>query len=135
VRWGWILRPCKAGGEIVADATSGQNGNELRDKKIRKEILETARFADVIFRPDRVDGKVPAEGLATVQIHGTFVLHVAGRELTVPVQAELAPSTKKGTAKFRIPYIDWGLKNPRNFFLKTDRSVDIDLELAGAVPR
>jgi polyisoprenoid-binding protein YceI len=125
----------KASGEIVADATSGQSGNESRDKKMHKEILETPRYADVIFRPDRVDGKVPAEGSATVQIHGTFVLHGAEHELTVPVQAELGADHWKGTAKFRIPFIDWGLRNPSNFFLRTDKVVDIDLELAGAVQR
>jgi len=125
----------EAAGEIVADATSGQSGNESRDKKMHKEILETPRFADVVFRPDHVEGKVPAEGAATVQIHGTFVLHGAEHELTVPVQAELAADRWKGTAKFRIPYIDWGLKNPSNFFLKTDKTVAIELELAGALQR
>jgi polyisoprenoid-binding protein YceI len=123
----------KASGEIVADATSGESGNESRDKKMHKEILETSRYADVVFRPDRVEGKVPAVGSATVQIHGTFLLHGSEHELTVPVQAELTAGHWKGKAKFRIPYIDWGLKNPSNFFLRTDPAVDIDLEMTGAV--
>jgi polyisoprenoid-binding protein YceI len=127
------LESGKASGEIVADATSGQSGNDSRDRKMQKEILETARYAEVVFRPDRVEGKVPAAGSANVQIHGTFVLHGSEHALTVPIQAELAAGRWKGTAKFRIPYIDWGLKNPSKFLLKTDPSVDIELEMSGAV--
>jgi len=118
-------------GEIVADATSGESGNGSRDKRMHKEILETSRYADVVFRPDRIDGKVPALGSATVLIHGTFLLHGSEHELTVPVQAELTADHWKGTAKFPIPYIDWGLKNPSNFLLKVDPFVRIDLQIAG----
>jgi polyisoprenoid-binding protein YceI len=123
----------KASGEIVADATSGQSGNDARDKKMHKEILESARYTEVVFRPDRVEGKVPAQGSATVQLHGTFWLHGSEHELTVPVRAELATDHWKGTAKFSVPYIQWGLKNPSNFLLRADPSVDIDLQLTGDV--
>ena len=47
----------KASGEIVVDATSGNSGNDSRDKKMHKEVLESARYAEVVFRPDRVEGK------------------------------------------------------------------------------
>jgi polyisoprenoid-binding protein YceI len=127
------LESGKASGEIVADTASGQSGNDSRDKKMHKEILETSRYAEVVFRPDRVEGKVPASGSSSVQVHGTFVLHGSEHELTVPVQAELAADHWKGTTKFRIPYIDWGLKNPSNFFLKTDPAVEIDLQMSGAM--
>jgi polyisoprenoid-binding protein YceI len=123
----------KASGEIVADATSGESGNDSRDKKMHKEILESARYTEVVFRPDRVEGKVPTQGSTTVQLHGTFSLHGSEHELTVPVQAELATDHWKGTAKFSVPYIQWGLKSPNNFFLKADPSVNIDLQLTGDV--
>ena len=42
----------KASGEIVADATSGESGNTSRDKRMHKEILESVRYAEVIFHPD-----------------------------------------------------------------------------------
>jgi hypothetical protein len=38
-----------------------------------------------------------------------------------------------GSAKFHVPFIDWGLKNPGNFFLKVNHSVEIELELKGAL--
>src|ERR1700689_4291956 len=43
-----------ASGEIVADATSGQSGNDSRDKKMHGEILESGRYGEVIFRPNRI---------------------------------------------------------------------------------
>src|SRR5579871_1164448 len=65
----------KASGEIVADATSGQSGDSGRDKKMHKDVLESAKYTDVVFRPDRVDGKFPASGAVSVQMHGKFALH------------------------------------------------------------
>jgi polyisoprenoid-binding protein YceI len=125
----------KAGGEIVADATSGNSGNDGRDKKMHKEVLESGRFAEVIFRPDRVEGKITAQGNCAVQIHGTFLLHGSEHELTIPVQAELGTDHWSGSAKFDIPYVDWGLKNPSNFLLKANHAVTIELELKGSLQR
>ena len=65
----------KASGEIIVDATSGNSGNDSRDKKMHKEVLESGQYPDVIFRPDRVAGKITPQGTFTVQVHGIFVLH------------------------------------------------------------
>jgi polyisoprenoid-binding protein YceI len=121
----------KASGEIIADATSGNSGNDGRDKKMHKEVLESGRYKEIVFRPDHVEGKVARQGTSTVQVHGRFVLHGSEHELTVPVQAELAGDHWTGSAKFSIPFIDWGLKNPGNFFLRVNHAVEIDLELKG----
>jgi polyisoprenoid-binding protein YceI len=121
----------KASGEIVVFATSGDSGNDSRDKKMHNEVLESAKFQDVIFRPDRVDGKIAPQGAFTVQVHGSFALHGSEHELTVPVQAEFAGDHWTGSAKFNVPFIDWGLKNPSNFFLKVNHAVEVELELKG----
>jgi len=121
----------KASGEIVVYATSGESGNEGRDKKMHQEILESGRYPDIIFRPDRIDGKAVGQGTCSVQLHGIFVLHGAEHELTVPVQAELSGDHWKGSAKFSVPYIQWGLKSPNTFLLKADPAVDIELEMSG----
>jgi polyisoprenoid-binding protein YceI len=121
----------KASGEIVVHATSGASGNDSRDKKMHKEVLESGRYAEIVFRPDRVDGKVLPQGSFTAQVHGVFILHGSEHELTVPVQAELAGDHWTGNAKFSVPFIDWGLKNPSTFLLKVNHAVDIELEMKG----
>ena len=122
-----------ASGEFVADATSGESGNEGRDKKMHREILESARYTEVIFRPSRIEGKVLTQGSSNVQVRGTFLLHGSEHELDMPVQAELNGNRWKGSAKFRVPYIQWGLKSPNTFLLKADPAVEIDLEMSGTL--
>ena len=45
------------GGQIVVDAASGNSGSGARDRKMHKEILESAQYSEITFRPDRVEGK------------------------------------------------------------------------------
>src|SRR6267143_2428978 len=123
----------EARGEIIVDATSGNSGNDSRDKKMHKEVLESWRYAEVIFRPDRMEGKIAPQGTFGVQVHGLFILHGSEHELTVPVQAELAGDHWTGSAKFNVPFVDWGLKNPSNFFLKVNHAVEIEVELQGSL--
>lgn len=122
-----------ASGEFVADAASGESGNESRDKKMHDEILESGRYTEVIFRPNRIEGKILAQGPSNVQVRGTFLLHGSEHELTVPVHAELNGKSWKGSAKFSVPYIQWGLKSPNTFLLKADPAVEIELELSGTL--
>lgn len=123
----------KAAGEIVVDAISGESGNNSRDKRMHKEVLESARFTDIVFRPDRVEGALQPQGSSSSQVHGVFVLHGNEHEVTVPVQAELKSDQWKGTASFSVSYTDWGLKNPGNFLLKVDHAVSIEVQMAGRI--
>lgn len=123
----------KAGGEIVADAASGQSGDSSRDKKMHKDVLESAKFGEVVFRPDSVDGKFPASGAVSVRMHGKFVLHGSEHEVDVPVRGEINGDRWRGTGTFKIPYVEWGLKSPSNFILKADPVVEVELELVGTV--
>jgi polyisoprenoid-binding protein YceI len=100
---------------------------------MHEEILETARYPDVIFRPTKIEGKVAVPGTSEVQLQGKFLLHGSEHDLTVPVHAELTGDHWKGTAKFTVPYIQWGLKSPNTFLLKAAPVVDIELELSGTL--
>lgn len=124
-----------AAGEFVVYATSGESGNDSRDKKMHAEILESARYPDVIFRPTKIDGKISMQGTSEVQLQGKFLLHGSEHDLTVPVHAELMGDHWKGSAKFSVPYIQWGLKSPNTFLLKADPAVDVELELSGTLQK
>jgi YceI-like domain len=123
----------KASGEIVVDATSGDSGNNARDRRMHKEILESNQYSEVVFRPDRADGTVVAQGNSSLKLHGIFSLHGADHVLSVSTQATLREDQWKGTAAFEVPYIEWGLKNPSNFLLKVKPVVEVELDLAGSL--
>jgi len=121
----------KAAGEIIVLATSGDSGNSSRDERMHKVVLESAKFPDALFRPTQVEGKVAATGNSDVKLHGVFLLHGSEHELTVPVHAEMSRGKWNGAAKFEVPYIRWGMKDPSNWLLKVKPAVQVDLDLAG----
>jgi len=123
----------EASGEIIVDAASGNSGDTGRDKKMHKDVLESSRYTEIVFRPKHVEGEITMQGTSTVQVHGVFLLHGSEHEMTVPVQAELNADHWTASSKFTVPFIDWGLKNPSNFFAKVNHAVEIELELKGSL--
>jgi len=121
-------------GSLVADATSGQSGNRSRDHKMHREILESARYPEIGFRPDRVDGRVAPDGSSTVQVHGSFSVHGTDHELTMPVRVQVFPDHWTADTHFTIPYVKWGIKNPSTFILRVSEAVEIDVHATGANP-
>jgi polyisoprenoid-binding protein YceI len=121
----------KAAGEIIVLTTSGDSGNSSRDEKMHKVVLESATYPDALFRPTQVEGEVAGSGSSDVKLHGVFVLHGSEHELIVPVHAEMSSGKWKAVAKFEVPYIKWGLKDPSNWLLKVKPAVQVDLDLAG----
>jgi polyisoprenoid-binding protein YceI len=124
----------KASGEIVVDATSGESGSAARDRRMHKNILESERFPEIVFHPDRVDGKVTAEGVSDAVLHGMFTIHGGSHELSAPVHVEAAGGRYTATAHFTIPYVKWGMKNPSTLILRVSDKVDIEVHLVAHVP-
>jgi hypothetical protein len=125
----------KLSGEIVVDARSGQSGNGMRDRKMHREVLESERFPEIIFRPDLVEGAIAGAGKSDVRVHGIFSIHGAEHELIVPAQVEMFPDRWTATLHFTIPYAKWGMKNPSTLFLRVNESVEIDVAAAGSLTR
>jgi polyisoprenoid-binding protein YceI len=121
-------------GALVADATSGQSGNRSRDRRMHREILESAKYPEIIFRPDHVEGKVANSGASTVQVHGVFSIHSSDHEFTMPVRLQVFPDHWVADTHFTIPYVKWGIKNPSTFFLRVSESVEIDVHATGTQP-
>jgi polyisoprenoid-binding protein YceI len=124
----------KISGEILVDATSGHSGSDGRDKKMHREVLESARYPDIVFRPDRVEGEVSDMAASTVQVHGMFSIHGAEHEITIPVRVEMSPGQWTATSHFTVPYVKWGMKNPSTFVLRVEQSVEIDIQASGETP-
>lgn len=123
----------KLSGAIVIDAKTGASGNGMRDRKMHGEVIESDRFPEISFRPDRVQGTVAREGSSTVSVHGTFSIHGADHEVTIPAQVEMLPDHWNASLHFSIPYVKWGMKNPSTLFLKVSESVEIDVKTGGTL--
>ncbi|HUL16922.1 MAG TPA: YceI family protein [Terriglobales bacterium] len=121
----------EARGSVVVDATSGQSGNSSRDSRMHREIIESAKYREISFRPTGFTGSIPREGPATLQLHGIFTLHGTDHEIILPVQVEFVGQRWKASCAFDVPYVSWGLKNPSNFFLKVKPEVQIEIESSG----
>ena len=117
----------KASGAVVVDAASGHSGNGGRDRRMHENVLETGRYPDIVFTPDRVDGTLAAQGTSQLQVHGMFRIHGVEHELTLPVQVEAAPGEVVATAHFEVPYVKWGMKNPSTLFLRVSDKVAITI--------
>jgi polyisoprenoid-binding protein YceI len=118
----------KASGELVVDATSGESGSPARDKRMHASILESARYPEIVFRPDRVDGKVAAEGKSQVQLHGIFAIHGAEHEIILPATVEAEAGQYNVNTTFEVPYVKWGMKNPSTLMLRVSDKVEITIQ-------
>jgi polyisoprenoid-binding protein YceI len=123
----------KAAGEIVVDVTSGASGNDGRDRRMHKEILESARYPDAIFTLDRVSGQLTPHGESQIDAHGTFQIHGSSHELTLHFRVETKGEELSASTSFTIPYVQWGIKNPSNFLLRVSDKLDMSVQAIGRI--
>jgi len=116
----------KASGEVVVDAATGESGESGRDSRMQKNVLESLKFPQVTFAPDRVEGKVELNGTSNVRLHGTFNIHGVSHEITMPVQVMARQEHLTANARFDVPYVEWGMKDPSTFILKVSKLVEVE---------
>jgi polyisoprenoid-binding protein YceI len=122
-----------ASGEVVFDATSGRTGNSSRDKKMHKDVIESLRYPEIVFHPDHAEGTLATSGESALQVHGSFAIHGAEHEVTIPVQVNVQGNRWTAKASFTIPYAKWGMKNPSVLFLRVGDEVKVQFHAAGTL--
>jgi len=118
-------------GEIQVGAGSGKSGNDTRDKRMSKDVLETGKFATVSFKPQQMSGALAESGDSTVGVSGIFTVHGSSHPLTVPVSVHMEGGRCVAKTHFVVPYVQWGMKDPSTFVLRVAKEVSIDLTLVG----
>jgi|SRR5581483_6119074 len=122
-----------ASGELIVDATSGDSGSKARDNKMKKEILETQKFPEIIFTPQHVKGTVAAAGNSQVELDGVMMLHGKPHPMSLTVPVDISDGKASADVHFVVPYVDWGLKNPSTFILRVSTTVDIVVHAVGRI--
>jgi len=120
-------------GQIVVDAASGRSGNDTRDRRMHREILESMRFPEVVFSPVRFTGEFHAEQDSQLTVHGIFRLHGADHDIDIPVKVHPSRDGYAIDAQSPLPYVAWGLKNPSNFLLRVGDTVTIKIHALARV--
>ena len=123
----------KASGQLIVDAGSGNSGNSSRDGRMNRNILESKRYAEIEFTPERVDGRLNPDGDSDVQVHGVFTIHGTTHELVLPVRVHISGQQFTAATRFTVPYVKWGMKNPSTLFLRVRDQVQIDIQASGRI--
>ncbi|MBB6142327.1 polyisoprenoid-binding protein YceI [Silvibacterium bohemicum] len=122
-----------AQGEILVDVISGQSGSHARDSRMQKDVLESEKFPQAIFHPEKVTGSIHSGSKQSVTVSGTFTIHGSDHPLALAMQVEIAGKNATATTHFVIPYVAWGMKDPSSFVLHVGKQVDVDVAAKGTV--
>jgi len=88
-------------------------------------------LTDVTFVPQTYTGTLALNGDSTLQVTGIFTLHGTPHTLTVPMQLHIDGNKLTAKTTFKVPYVEWGLKDPSWFVFKVAKEVDVNLTLVG----
>jgi polyisoprenoid-binding protein YceI len=117
----------KASEQVAVDTTSGNSGSDARDSRMHANVLESKKFPEAVFTPDRVDGALSVPGTSTVKVHGTFTIHGTPHEMTMDMQTSGTVDQVRASTTFDIPCVAWGMKDPSNFLLKVNKTVQMTI--------
>ncbi|MGI9103797.1 MAG: YceI family protein [Terriglobales bacterium] len=120
-----------ASGQLTVDATSGESGSKGRDRKMHQQVLESARFPDIIFQPQRVVGHVATSGDSQLQIDGLMIMHGQTHEIVATGPVHINGNEVSADLHFVVPYPQWGMKNPSTLFLRVSNDVEITVHAVG----
>jgi polyisoprenoid-binding protein YceI len=120
-----------ASGEIVLDPAAAVTGNASRDKTLRDDVFEVAKFPEIRFVPARIEGLLPAAGKGHITLHGTITLHGAEHPFALPADVTVAGDHVDADAKATIPYQEWGLHDPSVLFLRVADVVAVSIHASG----
>jgi polyisoprenoid-binding protein YceI len=122
-------------GTVSVDASSGQSGNQGRDKKMAAAQLKAQTYPTVTFAPARFSGPVKDAGDSSGPVEGTFTLLGQAHPITVPMTVHMEADHFSASGSFSVPFVSWGVKDPSFMFMKVDKEVKIDLKLTGTVTK
>jgi polyisoprenoid-binding protein YceI len=108
-------------------------GNADRDATMQKEVLQSDKYPEAFFHPTRITGTLKAGATQTISAEGTFNIHGADHPLKLDAEVTLNREQATVTTHFRIPYVEWGMKDPSAFLLRVGKDVEVDVSAHGTV--
>ena len=122
-----------ASGEVVLDARSAQAGNRLRDRDMHQNVLESERFPEIVFRPERVVWDEPGRRSGRMALHGVLAIHGSDHAIVLRTTTTGEGDRVHAEARIEIPYVAWGLKDPSNWLLRVAKQVEVTVSVKGTL--
>lgn len=122
-----------ADGEVIVETGSAESGNEGRDDRMKKDVLESTKYPEAIFHPEKVTGVVHDGQTQTVTVEGTFTIHGADHPLFLQVRTSLSGDKLNATTNFVVPYVAWGMKDPSTLMLRVGKDVQVKVDARATV--
>jgi polyisoprenoid-binding protein YceI len=122
-----------ADGEIIVETASAESGNSARDERMKKDVLESTKYPEAIFHPEKVTGVVHDGQTQTVTVEGTFTIHGGDHPLFLQVRAALSDGKLNATTSFVVPYVAWGMKDPSTLMLRVGKDVQVSVDARATV--
>jgi polyisoprenoid-binding protein YceI len=123
----------KASGQVVVDVASGNTDSDARDSRMHAVVLESKKYPEAVFAPDRVEGPLSVPGTSSVKMHGIMTIHGAAHDITVDVRTSGTEDQFRATIALGIPFVAWGMKDPGNFLLKVNKTVEMTIDTTAAL--
>jgi polyisoprenoid-binding protein YceI len=122
-------------GTVLVDATTADTGNQSRDSKMHRDVLQSMRYPDISFTSLHVDGAVAAEGTSSADVKGVLNMHGEEHEITAHLTIRIDGRAVAADATFPVKYVDWGMKNPSTVFLRVSDTVQVTVHLEGELQK
>ncbi|PZR06041.1 MAG: hypothetical protein DI536_30925 [Archangium gephyra] len=122
--------PTKLSGGIGVDLATLRTGIDQRDRDMRDEFFQVARFPKAYLIVDSLE-KPSAATLApgssiTGELKGSFEVHGVRRSVRVPVTLKLDAEGKlRATGRFSVPFSDFAISRPQRLFLKLGDTANV----------
>jgi Cu/Zn superoxide dismutase len=101
---------------------------------MQEEVLESKRYPSVFFHAEHLRGQVPkTDGSSDVIAEGMLNIHGADHPLQMKVHVVRVGNAVSATTHFTVPYVEWGMKNPRGTFSHLGRTAQVDVSAKGTI--
>ena len=120
-----------ASGEVTLDATRTETGNQARDKKMHRAVLESALYPTITFHPLSISGRLGPDKRGALTLEGRVTIHGETHPLRLEADVMIDGGQATGEAVFEIPYAEWGMRNPSLLMIRVAKEVQVELRAVG----
>jgi hypothetical protein len=122
-----------ARGEFIVDLTTGNSGDDARDRTMQQQVLESVEYPLASFTTDAIHVDERSQSIQQIAPTGRFNIHGRDHPIQVSGTLQIAGNQVTVIAHFRVPYVEWGLHDPSTFILRVAKAVDVDVTFRGTL--